>query len=349
MRKLNGNAGPLGVDGDKLMNAQRANEILDSIQSKQVLVIGDTMLDCYVHGHVARISPEAPVPVVQVSNERQVPGGSSNVALNLAVLGCDASLCGCIGDDTDGHALETLLTSRQVNSSHLVKLSGRRTTVKTRIMADRQQIVRVDWDDTTPLSASDIDQLCGKIAEAACDADAIILEDYGKGVINQHIIECVKEIVAKKDIPLGLDPKEGHDLVLNGLSVVTPNRKEAFTAAGVVESFPLDNPLEDQALLTVSEKLRAAWDSDMLLITLGAQGMLLIKAEGAPLHIPTMAREVFDVSGAGDTVIAVFVASLSAGATADEAAQLANAAAGVVVSKLGTATVTREEILSVIA
>jgi len=330
------------------MTIERAQTVLQNCQGKKILVVGDAMLDRYVHGHVDRISPEAPVPVVQVIREREVPGGASNVALNLSTLGCKAALCSCIGNDTHGAALKDLLSARHVNSEHVIPLPERQTTVKVRIMADRQQIVRVDWDEHKTLSPSQNMRMQEEIAKAVRESDAVILEDYGKGLMTQELIDNVRDIASDRGIPVGLDPKEGHHLALNGLTVVTPNRKEAFAAAGVVETPPHDSPLDDGVLLNVAEKLCHDWDTELLLITLGAHGMLLMKRDGQPLHIPTQAREVFDVSGAGDTVIGVFMPCLAAEATPDEAARIANAAAGVVVSKLGTATVTCDEILDVI-
>jgi D-beta-D-heptose 7-phosphate kinase/D-beta-D-heptose 1-phosphate adenosyltransferase len=330
------------------VSTDRVKDLLNACQGKRILVVGDAMLDCYIQGHVDRISPEAPVPVVQVLQERQVPGGASNVALNLATLGCEAALCACVGEDAHGSSLRDLLAARRVHSEHLVTLEGRQTTVKSRIVAERQQIVRVDWDDLRPFSPAESDLIRLEIGKAMEQADAVILEDYGKGLMTQEIIETVCSLAAEKSLPVGLDPKEGHHLLLRHLTVVTPNRKEAFAAAGVPETPAVDPPLDDVSLLDVADQLRQEWGSEMLLITLGAQGMLLVQEVGDPLHIPTRAREVFDVSGAGDTVIGVFMACLAGGASPEEAAQVANAAAGVVVSKLGTATVTCDEILDVL-
>lgn len=331
------------------ITADRVKKVLAECQGKRVLVVGDAMLDCYVQGQVDRISPEAPVPVVRVTEERQVPGGASNVALNLATLGCDAALCAYVGADANGQALRNLLDARRVHSEHLVVLESRGTTLKSRVVADRQQIVRVDWDDLRPLSSDELSRVKSHIEKAMTRADAVILEDYGKGLMTQDVIDTVCTLARENGIPVGLDPKEGHHLVLRNLTVVTPNRKEAFAAAGVKESHPVDDPLKDQALLEVADQLRVEWGSEALLITLGAQGMLLVQQVGDPLHIPTLAREVFDVSGAGDTVIGVFMACLTGGASVEDAAQVANAAAGVVVSKLGTATVTSDEILDVLS
>jgi D-beta-D-heptose 7-phosphate kinase/D-beta-D-heptose 1-phosphate adenosyltransferase len=331
------------------IGAERAQDKLNACQGKKVLVVGDAMLDCYIQGQVDRISPEAPVPVVQVVQERQVPGGASNVALNLATLGCEPALCACVGEDAHGRSLQTLLEAHRVDCNHLITLEGRQTTVKSRVVADRQQIVRVDWDDLRPLHPEEVDRIRGEIGKAMDQSDAVILEDYGKGLMTQDVLEAVCTLAAEKGIPVGLDPKEGHHLILRHLTVVTPNRKEAFAAAGVPETSPVDPPLEDESLLNVADQLRQEWGSEMLLITLGAQGMLLVQEVGDPLHIPTLAREVFDVSGAGDTVIGVFIACLAGGASPEEAAQVANAAAGVVVSKLGTATVRCDEILDVLS
>lgn len=327
----------------------RAKELLETIKTQRILVVGDVMLDRYIHGEVYRISPEAPVPVVQVSHEIEVPGGASNVALNLAALQSSSSLAGFTGCDKDGDALADLLRKQGVDTSLLARLENYRTTVKTRILAERQQVVRIDWDQELELSPEHSYAFCQTLAEQMSEVDAVVVEDYGKGTISQAVLDCLAEAASKAGVPIGIDPKDNHDLQFNSLTVATPNRKEAFHAAGITESLPGEHPLEDQALLKVAGILREKWHTQNLLITLGAQGMLLISDSEEPLHVSTRAKEVYDVSGAGDTVIAVWMATLAAGGSLLEACELANAAAGVVVSKLGTATMTAEEILDVLA
>lgn len=327
---------------------ERAEEILQAISGKKILVVGDVMLDRYIHGRVSRISPEAPVPIVQVSHERHVPGGASNVALNIAMLGGTCLMAGFCGPDRDGIELQELLTKKGVDTGWILSFPGRRTTVKTRILADRQQVVRVDWDFHDEPEEVEMGAFCDALRSAVEACDAVILEDYGKGVLSQRVFDEVVRAARRLRIPIGLDPKDDHALQIHDLTFATPNRKEAFLAAGIREPEPDEHPLEDQALLRVAEILLEKWGVEHLLITLGAQGMLLISEGAAAHHVPTRAREVFDVSGAGDTVIAVLLSALAAGASSVEAAELANAAAGVVVSKIGTATCTKEELLGVL-
>lgn len=331
------------------LSVQRARELLEAVSETRVLVVGDVMLDRYIRGDVHRISPEAPVPVVLVSGEHEVPGGASNVALNIATLGGDCVLAGFIGADADGKSLQALLASRRVQSDGLMEAPDFRTTVKTRIMAERQQVVRIDWD--TPLQPSEAveDAFCRELESRMQLCHAVIVEDYGKGTVSQSVLDRVAARAGELGIPVGIDPKDNRDLAFRNITVATPNRKEAFHAAGIPERRPHENPLEDADLLEVADRLRKQWDTKHLLITLGAQGMLLTGSHEEPIHVSTRAREVFDVSGAGDTVIAVWMSALAAGADRHEASELANAAAGVVVSKLGTATASADEILGVLS
>ncbi len=328
------------------ITAQRAKRILANSRRQRVLVIGDLMLDRYIYGGVSRISPEAPVPVVCVTHEKIMPGGASNVAWNVQSLQGRAAVCGVLGRDHAGSELSALLRRGGVSVDGALVLGKSRTTVKTRIIAERQQVVRVDWDNRLELAGRSLREFCRRAAREVERAAGVIIEDYGKGVIRQEVVSTVLAAARRKGIPVGLDPKENHELDVRGITVATPNRKEAFGIAGVPESAPQPDPLQDPALQQVGRILLRKWEPEFLLITLGSQGILLLTKDGSAKHVPTRAREVFDVSGAGDTVIATCVLALAAGASAVEAAELANYAAGIVVGKLGTATCSPAELLS---
>lgn len=328
------------------INRARASELLKACHGKKILVVGDLMLDRYILGAVNRISPEAPVPVVHVHTEKAVPGGASNVALNIGSLHGRGGVAGVIGDDADGRELSALLTSRGVSTGAALLDPGVRTTVKTRVIAERQQIVRIDWEDAFHYAPDTLARFRQRLIEEISEADGVIIEDYGKGVIVQEVVDTVVQAAAARKIPVGLDPKENHILDVAGITLATPNRKEAFNGAGIAETRPAADPLSDEPLLKVGEILLEKWRPELLSITLGAQGMLLLERGKDPLVVPTRAREVFDVSGAGDTVIATCVLARAAGATFVEAAEIANYAAGVVVGKLGTATCTADELLA---
>ena len=324
---------------------QRVREILQRFRRQRILVVGDLMLDRYIHGTVSRISPEAPVPVVHVQRERAVPGGSSNVASNVRALEGKASVAGVIGNDDAGKELAGILRERGVATGGIVVNPRMPTIVKTRVMADRQQVVRIDWEDALTYDRSLKSAFVRRIEKEAARATGVIIEDYGKSVIQQFVVDAVLGVARKKGIPVGLDPKDNEDLKVAGITLATPNRKEAFVGAGREETRPEANPLNDKPLLDVARVLLRRWQPAMLAITLGPQGMLLVQPGQPPHHVPTRAREVFDVSGAGDTVIATSILALAAGASGIEAAEIANYAAGVVVGKLGTATCTQQELL----
>ncbi len=330
------------------LSKQRAERLLRECRKQKILVIGDLMLDRYIYGTVSRISPEAPVPVVRVAEERSMPGGACNVAWNVRSLGARAAVAGILGRDISGRELRNLLKEKQVDTNAVLDLNEFCTIVKTRIIAERQQVVRVDWERPRDFSESTVARLKSKIKSAVAGASGVILEDYGKGVIMQEIVDAAIEEARLRKLPIGLDPKDNHELCVKGITVGTPNRKEAFAMAHEKETPPQPNPLKDKPLRKVADILMEKWAPRILMITLGAQGMLLVSAEGAR-HVPTRAREVFDVSGAGDTVIATCVLALAAGAHPMEAAELANCAAGVVVGKIGTATCTPEELLSYVS
>lgn len=326
-------------------NIQLARSLVERFARQKIMVIGDMMLDRYVYGAVTRISPEAPVPVVRVGGEKSIPGGAANVARNVCALGGCAYIRGVVGHDATGDDLLQVLKADRVCTRGVLRYAGIHTTVKTRILAERQQVVRVDWEDRLVLPAKIRRAFCAGLADAVQGMSGVIIADYAKGAIGQDVVNAVMRAARRNAIPVALDPKENDALKLPGLTVATPNRKEAFALAHLPEQSPCANPLKDQPLLRVAAILMDKWKPAFLLITLGAQGMLLVSSKGPPRHVATVAREVFDVSGAGDTVIATLLLALAAGADYEAAAELANCAAGVVVGKLGTATCTDRELL----
>ena len=323
----------------------RVRQLLADARKLRVLVLGDVMLDRFIWGRVTRISPEAPVPVVDFDHENAMPGGAANVARNLTALGTNTELFGILGHDQEARQLTELLSENSVGCSGLVPIRNRMTSVKTRIIASQQQVVRVDRESRDDLDHAGMHRLLTQFQLHLDNADAIIVGDYGKGVVTQPVLDTLKTWCRERGIWLSMDPKPVHHLDLQDLSLITPNRKEAFELAGFVENGRAADPLKDPPLLAVADRLLQSLNPAVLLITLGDQGLLLCRHGKTPFHIPTMAREVFDVSGAGDTVIASFTLAIAAGASPIEAAIFSNHAAGVVVGKFGTATVTPEELL----
>ena len=320
----------------------KASQILNDFSKIRILVIGDIMFDHYIWGNVSRISPEAPVPVVHVQKESQMPGGAANVISNLHALGIRSGILGIVGKDTRGSYLKRFFNKLKVNTQGLITDNSRPTIEKTRIIAHSQQVVRVDREKRIPLLQKEITSLIKIIRKVALQYDAIILEDYGKGVIIQEIVDAVLSLKNKKpSLIISYDPKKDHDLRIKNIDLGTPNLSEA-------ESI-IDKRSEKVPPLSadkIGKALLKKWKTRSLFLTSGEKGMSVFEKGKKTLHIPTVAREVYDVSGAGDTVIATATACLSAGASARQAAILSNFAAGIVVGKLGTQTVTRQEILN---
>jgi D-glycero-beta-D-manno-heptose-7-phosphate kinase len=329
----------------KTLSILRAQEILSAAAKSRVLVIGDVMLDQFIWGSVARISPEAPVPVVDFERESFMPGGAANVARNLIALNATTEIFGVVGSDPAARQLKELLAAQKVGCAGLTENASRHTSVKTRIVAHKQQVVRIDRETRDGLDAKLTGQLLGSIKAKLDGADAVIVGDYGKGVITQPLLNDIKTLCRERGIWLSLDPKPVHRLNLSNLSLITPNRKEAFELANLQDETRNPNPLADKNLMQVADRLLNELRPAVLLVTLGELGMLLCQRGHKPFHIPTVAQEVFDVSGAGDTVIATFSLAIAAGASPVEAAILSNHAAGIVVGKIGTATTSREELL----
>jgi D-beta-D-heptose 7-phosphate kinase/D-beta-D-heptose 1-phosphate adenosyltransferase len=295
---------------------------------------------------VARISPEAPVPVVDFERESCMPGGAANVARNLTALQVPTELYGVVGKDHSAGQLKRLLSQHHIGCRGVIASQSRPTIVKTRIVAHMQQVVRIDRESRDGIDRRLARRLSAVIESMISGSAAVIIGDYGKGVVTQPLLEQVKALCRKRGLWLSLDPKPVHRLDLSGLSLITPNRKEAFELASLPDETRSHNPLTDANLMQAAQRLLHELRPALLLITLGELGMLLCQRDRPPFHIPTVAQEVFDVSGAGDTVIATFTLAIAAGASPIEAAILSNHAAGIVVGKVGTATVSSEELLA---
>jgi D-glycero-beta-D-manno-heptose-7-phosphate kinase len=320
------------------LTRDRLLQLVQRMRDSRVVIIGDIMLDRYLVGDTERLSPEAPVPVVTVRERTARLGGAANVAMNVAALGARSLLVGVVGDDTDGAAIRQELAVGRLEDRYVLSVAGRPTTSKTRIISRSQQIVRIDDEVETLLDGSDLDRLVRVARDALADADALLLEDYNKGALAPRLIAAVMEVARRRGIPIVVDPKFRQFFEYAGATVFKPNRRELESALGAAVDLKNGNALpEVLARLTV----------DNLLVTLGAEGMVLVMKDGSLTHIPSIARSIYDVSGAGDTVTAWMGAALAAGASVREAAQLANYAAGVEVGKAGVATVSPEEVLAV--
>jgi rfaE bifunctional protein kinase chain/domain len=320
------------------LTRDRVMQLIKKMKTSRIVVVGDIMIDRYLIGDTERVSPEAPVPVVTVRERQAKLGGAANVAANVAALGADCHLVGVVGDDADGAAIRQELAVGHLDDKHVLTLAGRPTTSKTRIVARAQQIVRIDEEVDTLLDGTDLARLINVAREALADADALLLEDYNKGALAPALIKAAMEVARKRGIPVVVDPKYRQFFEYAGATVFKPNRRELESALGA--AVDLDGT---RAMPEVLARLKV----DNLLVTLGSEGMLLLAKDGASLHIPSIARQIFDVSGAGDTVTAWMGTALAAGATVREAAQIANYAAGVEVGKPGVATVRPEEVLAV--
>ncbi|MEP6691512.1 MAG: bifunctional ADP-heptose synthase [Gemmatimonadaceae bacterium] len=309
--------------------------LLERAPRHRIAIVGDAMLDVYLRGDVERISPEAPVPVVRVLERRHALGGAANVAQNVAALGARCDLVALAGDDAAGRTLREMMTHIGADTQGLVA-AARTTTTKTRLLARGQQVVRFDEEDDGDAAGEDVARLLAAVDRTLPDADALVLEDYNKGVLVPAVIERAIALATARGIPIVVDPKYRHFFAYRGATVFKPNRRELESALGA--AMDLEHP---EALPTVLARLGA----QHLLLTLGERGMVLVDAAGTLKRVPTTARDVYDVVGAGDTVTAYLSTMLAAGATVWEAAVIANFAAGVEVGKLGATTVSAEEVV----
>ena len=328
------------------MNLTRLEHILDRASSRRITVIGDLMLDEFVWGRVGRISPEAPVPVVEVTGESFYPGGAANVARNLREFVDRVEIIGLFGKDRSGQQLRKLLAEQKIDISNAVEEDSFRTIVKTRIIARNQQVVRVDREQFTGPSARQVREVVSAVQRNIPEIDAIIFEDYGKGFLTTELVSQIANDARSAGKIVAADPNPRRTVEWRGLTVIKPNRTEAFLAAGIPGHDTDIVPSQDMDLKRAGEALLKKWETKYVLVTLGEHGMMLFQEQETPHYIPTKAKEVFDVSGAGDTAIALFTLGLACGATPTEAAEIANHASAVVVSKLGTATVTRDELIA---
>lgn len=331
------------------MKKERLNNIIKAFSGKRVAVIGDLMLDVYVWGKANRISQEAPVPVVLVNKKTSCLGGASNVMRNVATLGGAVQAFGVVGNDENGKILRSMLSEYSIDSSNVCTDPARQTIEKQRIIAGTQQLVRIDYETTVPVNPETQEKIVGRLIELIekKEIDAVIFEDYAKGLLDSETLNKISAAAKNAGIISALDPHPDHPEQVSNLTLMTPNRMEAFGLAGVYIRKEESTPAQkDEQLQEVAGRLKDTWAPEYLLITLGSQGMALFEKNGGSFAIPTIAREVFDVSGAGDTVIAAFTLALLGGATAAEAAEIANHAAGVVVGKIGTVTVTVDELIA---
>ncbi len=330
-------------------------QIISNFKKARILIVGDLILDEFIYGSVERISPEAPVPVVWANKREYLPGGACNVASNIASLGAAVSLVGVVGKDNYAKQLFSELEKRKINTDGIFEDSKRHTILKTRIIGGHQQIVRLDWEDADSIPGTISKKMSDYISRNLKDFDCLIIEDYGKGVITKELLNSIRQAnTSNKTITV--DPKEDHFALYKDLkiSAITPNRKEAENAIRNIKISDSANKLKiyhDRLATSKDIDLAGAellkyLGSKAVLITLGESGMRLFEKGKKPFHIDTVAQEVFDVSGAGDTAIATLTLALASGATIQEAAVISNFAAGIVVGKMGVATVSPEELLN---
>ena len=320
---------------------KRLLEAISRFPASRVLVVGDVMLDSFIWGEVSRISPEAPVPVVVVREESHLLGGAANVVHNVATLGGRAMVAGAIGNDLAGQELLRLFDQIVVPTSGLICEDGRPTTVKTRIIARHQQVVRYDREHRTPLNQHTIERILSFIRENLPHLGGIIVSDYAKGVVTQGFLDALRLLVARSPVPVVVDPKVQHADSYRSFTMITPNNHEASQMSGIEIG-------DEETLIRAGRSLLKRLACESVLITRGKEGMSLFHHDGQIVHIPTVAQRVFDVTGAGDTVIAAVTLGIVAGLSREDAALLANLAAGFVVGEVGTAAVSSAQLLDIV-
>ena len=305
--------------------------LVERFAGRRLLVLGDLMIDHYLWGRVERISPEAPVPVVEVQRETSSLGGAGNVAANLTALGAEPVLVGLVGDDSRAGQLFEAFAARGVATGAIVRDASRPTTMKTRVIAHSQQIVRADWESRADVEGPALAALLAVLEREMAHVHGLIVSDYGKGVITRAVLDAAIGLARARGIPISVDPKESHLDAYRGVSILTPNQYEAGNM--------MAERIKDEAsLMSVGWGLQKRLDAECALVTRGPDGMSLFEKGGRYTHLPTVAREVYDVTGAGDTVVSVVALALASGADYPSACYLANHAAGVVIREVGTAT-----------
>jgi D-glycero-beta-D-manno-heptose-7-phosphate kinase len=316
----------------------KLKELFDNIRGKRVAVVGDVMLDQYFWGHVSRISPEAPVPIVEVHSESIRLGGAANVANNIAAMGAEPLLFGVVGDDENGRLLQHLLRESGFSHDGIISDPTRPTTIKTRVIAHSQHIVRFDREKTHSVSSEVTERLLKSIRQKSDDIDAFVLQDYNKGVFTADVIRAVIAAGKYRNVPVTVDPKFNNFFAYRDVSVFKPNRRELEEAFGVKVA-------GDRDYVSYGAELLHRLHAGSILITRGEEGMTLIERNGKATHIPTRTRSVADVSGAGDTVIATLTVLLAAGATVLEASSIANFAGGIVCGEVGIVPIDRNKLI----
>ena len=321
----------------------------EQVKSVRTLVVGDVMLDRFIRGRVSRISPEAPVPVVEVESSSDHPGGAANVAKNAVAYTGQVGILGKISADTNGDSLEALLSREKIDTSYLVRVTDGETTTKTRVVAGHQQVVRFDRELARALTTEEEKLVLAALDRAEGNFDCVIVQDYAKGLLTPPVVERLRHFSAAGAV-VTVDPNPRHSCDWSGFTAVKPNLLEACAATGVsIQTADIVEPATDPKLRDLADCLMEKWNPQHLLLTIGEHGMIYLDANGGLEHLPARAREVFDVSGAGDTAIAVFSLALGAGIEGKEAALWANEAASVVVGKLGTATASLSELAQAVA
>jgi D-beta-D-heptose 7-phosphate kinase/D-beta-D-heptose 1-phosphate adenosyltransferase len=327
------------VSMKKILSKKRALEIIKNFPTSKVLVVGDIMVDHFIWGKVARISPEAPVPVVEIQSDSLLLGGCANVLNNIFSLGGKVYGTGVIGADDMGERLLLEFRNRQIDTDGIVVEVNRPTTLKTRIVAHGQQVVRFDQESRQPIEPSSVEKITKYIKKLSNDLGAIVISDYNKGVVTKHLLESIHQVISRKGIPVCVDPKQNDFFLYKDFDIITPNHHEAGRAAGM-------DIIGGNDIVKIGKTILKKFNFKALLITRGEEGMNLFESNDKTTHtaFPVEAREVFDVTGAGDTVIGVLALCVASGATFKEAAALANIAAGIVVGKVGTATISLDEL-----
>ena len=325
----------LAGDGESLIRC------IDGFPNTTVLVLGDIILDEYIWGDVSRISPEAPVPVVDVRQETTMLGGAANVVHNIAALGGRAVLCGIVGNDGTGEEIIRKVRELDLSTEGILRVPGRPTTIKTRIVAQSQQVVRFDRESRIPVGGEHVGRLLAFIEGQKERIQAVVVSDYDKGVVSAKLMDGLKALCRSAGVTLGVDPKPSHFQYYSGIDVITPNHHEA----GAFCRRPI---VDEESLVRAGKQMLEKLACRSVLITQGKEGMILFEEGGGITHIPTVARKVFDVTGAGDTVISAFCLGLAAGMDFKSAATIANFAAGIVVGEVGTTAVKAHDLKQVI-
>lgn len=320
------------------VNNEQLVECIQHFDEANVIVIGDIIADHYIWGKVERISPEAPVPIVDVQREGYMLGGAGNVSNNILSLDGKVRICGVVGNDEMGRWITHALSSSGVDTGGIVVEDGRPTSKKTRVVAHSQHVVRFDHESRGEISTQAQDIIIEYIKRHIRDTGIIVISDYAKGVVTSHLVKGVLEIAMENNISVLVDPKLKHFNYYTGATIITPNTNEAAAASGI-------KIVDDASLYQAGEILLKHSEADAILITRGEHGMSLFEKNGKVTHVPSFARAVFDVTGAGDTVVSTLALSLAAGATLPDASRIANYAAGIVVGIVGTATVSREQLV----